>query len=98
MSTKVCPHLDRNGKSCPNLQPCPLHTRDRNARWSKDRDGAKQNRDRQATLRRDRHTCQRCGRVDPTGKSLDAHHVTPTELVTLCNACHCEVDPNARRR
>lgn len=93
---RVCPFIDKNGKSCPNLQPCEKHTR--KGSWSKDRDPAQQYRERRDTLRRDRHTCRRCGRVDPTGKALDAHHVTPTELVTLCNSCHVEVDPNARRR
>lgn len=98
MSTRVCPHIDRNGKSCPNLMPCPTHERPRNAPWSHGRNTTQQGRERAITLRRDHYTCTRCGRVDPTGKSLDAHHATPTRLVTLCNACHCEVDPNARRR
>jgi 5-methylcytosine-specific restriction endonuclease McrA len=98
VSTRVCSHITRDGKSCPNLAPCPEHTRPRNQPWSKDRNTTTQGRERKATLQRDGYTCQRCGHHDPTGRNLDAHHATPTRLITLCNACHVEVDPNARRR
>jgi 5-methylcytosine-specific restriction endonuclease McrA len=98
VTTRVCSHIGRDGKSCPNLQPCKQHERPRNASWSRDRDTSAQGRERKATLQRDGFTCQRCGRVDPSGKSLDAHHVSPGRLVTLCNSCHCDVDPNARKR
>jgi hypothetical protein len=99
--TKVCTHLTRAGKSCPNLQPCPEHPpRDRNARWSRDRDPSTQARFRAATLARDGYTCTRCGHSDRTGKTLDAHHITPERGVTLCNSkangCHAAVDRNAR--
>lgn len=96
--TKTCPHITRDGHSCPNLAPCEQHSRPKNAPWSKDRDPSTQARFRQATLARDGYTCTRCGHVDKTGRTLDAHHVTPDRGVTLCNACHVEVDPNARRR
>lgn len=97
-STRVCPHIDAHGHSCPNLAPCEKHSRPANAPWTKGRNSTQQGRDRRNTLRRDNHTCQRCGRVDITGKNLDAHHVTPTQLVTLCNSCHVEIDSNARKR
>jgi hypothetical protein len=96
---KPCTHITRAGKSCPELQPCPVHPpRDRNAPWSQGRDSTTQGRFRRATLARDGFICTRCGHHDATGKSLDAHHVSPERLVTLCNDCHCAVDPKARRR
>lgn len=103
--TRVCSYIARDGRSCPNLaEPgtsrCLAHTRDRNAKWSSDRAGAEQHRFRKATLERDRFTCQRCGLHDPTGRKLDAHHVTPTHGTTLCNSkgngCHAQVDAHAR--
>lgn len=98
---RPCTHITRAGKSCPHLRPCPEHPeRDRNAPWSTGRNSTDQGRDRRATLKRDLFTCQRCGLHDPTGAKLDAHHVTPTRLVTLCNrkgnGCHSKVDSQAR--
>jgi 5-methylcytosine-specific restriction endonuclease McrA len=98
---KPCPHIDRNGKSCPNLLPCATHPpRDRNASWSEGRNSTEQGRFRRATLARDGFTCRRCGLVDATGEKLDAHHVTPTRGMTLCNSngngCHAAVDRSAR--
>jgi hypothetical protein len=89
--TRVCAVV-----GCPELQPCPTHSRPANARWSKDRDGAAQNRFRAAVLARDGHRCTRCG---STWK-LAAHHVRPgydVECgVTLCGRCHGQVDKYAR--
>jgi 5-methylcytosine-specific restriction endonuclease McrA len=98
---RPCTHISRNGKSCPNLRPCPEHPeRPRNAPWSEGRNSTDQGRFRRATLTRDAFTCQRCGLHDPTGAKLDAHHVTPERGVTLCNAkgngCHAAVDGSAR--
>lgn len=95
----VCPRIDSKGKSCPHLLPCPVHPpRDKNASWSKDRNTTRQASERTLALRRDGFACVRCGHHDPTGRSLDVHHVSPDRLSTLCNPCHCAVDPNARRR
>lgn len=96
---KVC-----SSPGCPNLlapgEFCPQHGRDPRARWSTDRDGAEQHRFRARVLKRDGHTCTHCGHYDPTGRSLDAHHTTPTEGVTLCNSkangCHRKMDSHAR--
>lgn len=90
---KVCPRCWRDA-------PCAIHSRPKNARWSKDRDGAKQHHFRRNTLEHDHYTCQRCGLVDPSGTKLDAHHVTPTQGTTLCNSkgngCHAATDSHAR--
>jgi hypothetical protein len=107
---KVCTFLTRAGKSCPNLaEPgtsrCSEHPgRPRNASWSTDRDPAAQRRFRNAVLERDGHRCQRCGHHDPTGRTLEAHHVrpgyNPSDGKTLCtkraNGCHSATDAHAR--
>jgi hypothetical protein len=98
---KPCTYISRTGRSCPNLTPCELHPpRDRNAPWSQGRDSTEQGRFRRATLARDNFTCTRCGLYDPTGKKLDAHHVSPERGQTLCNSkgngCHAAVDGKAR--
>jgi 5-methylcytosine-specific restriction endonuclease McrA len=95
--TKPCSHIDRNGRSCPHLQPCELHPgRPKNAPWSPDRDTTQQGEFRRAVLERDKHRCTRCG---STWK-LVAHHVKPgydvSCGVTLCGRCHGIVDRNAR--
>jgi hypothetical protein len=97
---RPCTHISRDGKSCPNLRPCPEHPeRPKNAPWSEGRNSTDQGRFRRATLTRDAFTCQRCGHHDPTGRSLDAHHDPRTGYgVTLCNPCHCAIDPSARPR
>jgi 5-methylcytosine-specific restriction endonuclease McrA len=98
--TRVCSHIDRSGRGCPNLQPCPVHARPANARWSRDRDPAAQARFRRAVLKRDQFTCTRCGHHDRTGRTLVAHHVRPGYATadgrTLCDSCHRAVDSNAR--
>lgn len=93
--SRVCSHV-----GCPELQPCPTHSRPRNAPWTTGRDRKTQDTFRRHTLERDRYRCQRCGHHDPTGRTLDAHHITPTQGQTLCNTkangCHAAVDTNAR--
>ncbi len=85
---------------CPNLAPCPKHARPTSQPWSKDRDRQTQHTFRTLTLRRDGYTCRRCGLRDPTGRKLDAHHVTSSKGMTLCNSkgnsCHSAVDNHAR--
>lgn len=80
--------------------PCPRHGRPTNASWSTDRDRNTQREFRKRTLTRDGYQCRRCGHRDYTGRSLDAHHVTPTEGLTLCNSkgngCHAKHDKHAR--
>jgi 5-methylcytosine-specific restriction endonuclease McrA len=95
VSWKVC-----STPGCPELvdreHPCAKHGRPLNARWSKGRDGAAQNRFRAAVLARDGHRCTRCGST----WNLHAHHVKPgydvESGVTLCGRCHGQVDKHAR--
>lgn len=88
---KVC-----STPGCPNLQPCPKHSRPRNAPWTNDRDHAAQGRFRKAVLTRDNHACTRCGSSD----QLVAHHIRPgyepSAGITLCHHCHRTIDANAR--
>lgn len=96
---KVC-----SKPGCPQLvspsEPCPTHGRPLNQPWSNDRDRKAQHAFRNSTLARDGYTCQRCGHRDPTGKTLQAHHVSTTQGLTLCtkaaNGCHAAVDAHAR--
>jgi hypothetical protein len=92
---KVCPRV-----GCPSLMPCETHSRPANASWSKDRNRQQQHKFRTATLTNDGYTCTRCGHHDPSGKTLDAHHVSPTLGTTLCNSkangCHSARDVSAR--
>ena len=74
---------------CPNLTPCPTHTR---STWSPDRDRAKHMRDARAAKKR-QPWCERCGST----VALDLHHATHG-LQVLCSRCHQAVDPHARRR
>jgi hypothetical protein len=80
---------------------CPRHAKDRNARnapRSPNRDRTLQARFRRLVLARDGHACTRCG----SRHKLDAHHIRPgydiDAGITLCNACHTEVDSHARPR
>lgn len=92
--TTVCPHISRDGRSCPELVPCELHPqRPKNAHWSKDRDSTTQSRFRSMLIRRDGLRCARCLAVDVP---LQAHHDTPTDGRLLCKDCHKAVDPQAR--
>lgn len=90
---------------CPSLRPCPQHGRDPKAHRSPSRDRAAQARFRRAVLTRDNYTCQRCGKHDPTGKTLRACHIrplaakgsnAPSNGVTHCEACDKQTDPYAR--
>jgi 5-methylcytosine-specific restriction endonuclease McrA len=97
VSSRVCPRIDKHGRSCPHLTPCPVHPpRPANAHWSPDRDSTQQARFRKQVLARDGGKCTRCG---STWK-LVAHHIkpgyTPDCGTTLCGRCHGEVDKNAR--
>lgn len=94
-SVRVCSY-----PGCPNLQPCPKHTRPDSAAWSTDRDRQAQHRFRLAVLERDGYRCTRCGHHDRTGRTLVAHHVRPGYAaaagITLCPDCHRDVDAHAR--
>ena len=92
----VCSYISPSGVSCHNLTPCPVHSRPRNAPWSKDRDRKAQHEFRKAVLARDGYRCTRCASTGP----LVAHHVRPgydvSAGVTLCESCHRSVDSKAR--
>lgn len=81
---------------CPNLEPCPLHSRPRNARWSRDRDGKEHHRFRARVMRRAGGVCERCH----IARAVVAHHVRPgydvEDGLALCDECHRELDVNAR--
>jgi 5-methylcytosine-specific restriction endonuclease McrA len=86
----------------PDRQPLPTcqaeHNRARNATPARRRRGSTRwKRLRQQARERDHYTCRRCGRHDPTGQTLHAHHVAPISeggtdtldnVVTLCVTCH----------
>lgn len=82
---------------CPQLEPCPIHGRDRRRRTSgwKHRDGdrAKHAREVYAAKRRHR-SCQICGSTE----KLDAHHQADGSLIVLCNEHHRQFDRHARKR
>jgi hypothetical protein len=77
--------------------PCPAHGRPRGARWSRDRDGAAQNRFARALRRRSGGLCERCHQR----QAQVAHHVRPgyepADGLDLCDDCHRTLDPHARR-
>lgn len=81
---------------CPNLEPCPVHARPRNARWSHERSSRGQHAFRKAVMRRSGGVCERCRRA----RAEVAHHVRPgydaSDGLALCNACHREIDNHAR--
>lgn len=93
---RVCAHITREGVSCPNLAPCPTHSRPKNAPWSNGRNRQDQERFRRAVLARDGWRCTRCA----SRTQLVAHHVRPgydvSDGITLCEDCHREVDHHAR--
>ena len=84
----VCPE-----PGCAHLEPCPQHARPRNARWSKDRDGAEHMRFARAA-KKAQPWCTHCGAT----QKLDAHHGPHGEPIVLCSACHAAADPHARAR
>jgi hypothetical protein len=56
---------------------------------------------KQACLKRNKYTCQRCEKKGPQGKGLTAHHIIPraedgsdelSNLITLCDPCHDYVE------
>jgi len=81
---------------CPNLEPCPVHARPRNAAWSKDRDHRAQGRFRKAVMRRSHGVCERCHQ----SPAQVAHHVRPgydpSAGLALCHDCHRAIDDKAR--
>jgi 5-methylcytosine-specific restriction endonuclease McrA len=103
----VCSHAGPDG-SCPELvnrdNPCPTHGRPVNASWSTDRDRSAQQGSADAVLARDHFTCQKCGHVDTSGQTLEAHHLRPGYDIeaglTVCSSsvrgCHKALDPSAR--
>jgi len=73
--------------------------------WSPERNRSRQKRFRAAVLARDDYTCQRCGRRDPTGTTLEAHHLRDgydvADGITVCGRsaptnCHRAIDQHAR--
>ena len=84
----VCAH-----PGCPEYEPCPHHSRPRNARWSKHRDGAQHMRFARAA-KKAQPWCTRCGATE----KLDAHHGPSGEPIVLCNTCHTLEDEHARAR
>lgn len=82
---------------------CPLHRRDQNAHWSKDRDRTAQAKFRKALIGMYGMRCAavvdgvRC----PVTTGLQAHHTQPgvddpATGALLCNEHHRAVDPHAR--
>jgi hypothetical protein len=95
----ACGHVgEKTETRCPICQPEP--PAGRNAQGWPTRDRAEQARFRRRVLEAAGYTCTRCGLHDPTGKALDAHHLTPTTGQCLCNrfgnGCHAAVDKHAR--
>lgn len=81
-----CPTLIPTGSRCPRCEVANRGTRQQRQSF------------RAAVLSRDGYTCQSCGLVDPSGKQLEADHVTaladggnPLDIgngSTLCKADH----------
>ena len=82
---------------CPQLAPCPTHSRRRDAHWSDDRDDRAQAFFRKAVMFRSGGTCERCRAAPAT----QAHHVRPgydpDGGLALCDDCHMALDDKARR-
>lgn len=82
---------------CPNIAPCPDHTRPRNAPWSNDRDHKAHLTQRRQLIKQHGPICERCGwTTDRTGKGLHMHHVSQHHVQLLCQPCHRAVDKHAR--
>ena len=86
---------------CTNLvnakEPCPKHSRPKNAPWSKDRDHAAHLALRRQLIKHHGPICQRCGWNAPkTGQGLEMHHWSAERVSLLCSDCHKEVDNHAR--
>jgi 5-methylcytosine-specific restriction endonuclease McrA len=101
---KPCPHIDRAGRSCPELAPCPVHGKPKDpGRWGNPRpswERAQRARLRAAKLQQVGHQCERCAAEDV---ELQLHHVKPisptstlADVRLLCRPCHRAVDPSAR--
>lgn len=81
-----CPTLT-NSTHCAAHQPKPWSThgagQGRGRTWRKQR---------WACLERDNFTCVDCGYRDPTGRTLEADHIGPTDQIehlrTRCTDCH----------
>jgi len=82
---------------CPQLEPCPIHGRDRKRRrngWAhRDGDRAAHMRWRRAAIRAHPY-CAICGATD----KLDVHHLPDGTPQVLCNWHHVAIDPHARQR
>jgi hypothetical protein len=80
--------------------PRPDPAARRHTGWSPDRNRGLQAKFRRLVLKRDSNTCRRCGHHDPTGRTLQAHHIQAGYAVecglTLCRTCHKAEDPHAR--
>jgi len=55
---------------------------------------------REEILKRDRYTCQGCGKRSKNRKELQIHHIVstyaggediPSNLITLCTSCHLKI-------
>lgn len=80
--------------SCVEAVPCPKH----DSSWVKS-GGSRgfSGTDRREIFERDRWTCQSCGHVDRSGRSLEADHIVSVAFggsgsvangQTLCRSCH----------
>lgn len=82
---------------CPELTPCPKHSRPRNARWSENRDGPAHDWFAKQVMFRAGGVCERCHERAAT----QAHHVRPgydpEHGLALCDDCHAALDNKARR-
>jgi hypothetical protein len=81
---------------CPELTPCPTHSRPADAPWTPDRDHRLQRWFRKLLMSRSDGICERCRRAPATV----AHHVRPGYDadcgLALCDACHMALDNKAR--
>lgn len=87
---------------CPELQPCPTHSRPANASWSPQRDRKSHWKLRMAVIKARGAKCEKCGKPaeDGRGKGLHLHHDRPGDLPEnvrlLCVEHHREIDNHAR--
>lgn len=83
---------------CPNLIPCPTHSRPEGESWGERRDSKAQDWFRRAVFARSSGWCERC-KVKP---ATAAHHIRPGYApecgIAVCDECHSAIDTKARKR